>query len=181
MSVIEKKPAAGDKKVRKALTPKEAVHELFADTERLLEYYNHCFAVPRCRHKVAINSRRGWEVPEGTKFPVVFYDRRGELVVADSQSKLLMFLEKHSRTNKVLLFEVTRSAKFAWLEFEARKPPRLIGAKRSRVYKADKDMLRAVERVNNLFFGDGIERFRLQFAVDSDNRFKLMGGVIVGY
>jgi hypothetical protein len=181
LKVIDKKPATGDKVAAQKMTPVEAAHKLFADTVRLLNYYHLMFAVPRCRHRLAVPSGDEWSIPDKTDFPVALYDRCGNLKVANTRAELRAFLEKHAASPNVLLLEVPLGSRFCWVEFEKGKAPNLIHPEKTGVHKLDQVELDRTMRVNNLFFGDGIDRFRLQFAVSTDNHFKLMGGVIAGY
>lgn len=163
------------------LTPYEVVRALFADTERLLRYYQ-VFAVPQCRLRFALRKDHVWAVPKGVKFPVALYDKRGVLMVAENESKLVAFLEKHQDTQKTPLFEVPKGSRFVWVRFEMGSRPELVGTKKKlRVHKIDWATLNQLERTNNLFFGDGVRSFRLQFAVTTDNHFRLMCGVVEGY
>jgi hypothetical protein len=177
---VIKKSTAGDSEVSKRLTPKEAVCALFTDTERLLGYYK-IFAVPQCRLKAAIRKEGVWQVPRGLKFPVAMYDKRGALKVALNEAKLVSFLEKHHSSPKATLFEVSAGARFVWVRFEVNHQPQIVNIKESRVFKIDKAMLSQLKRTNNLFFGDGVKSFRLQFAVNTDHQFSLMCGVTEGY
>jgi hypothetical protein len=177
LEVVEK--TTGDKKVLKKSAVNEKILALFADTQRLLESFL-TFATPCCKTRLALRTRRKWEVPRGTKFPVAFYDKRGKLLVAESEIKLKTALTKLVGVQQVLLFQVPVGVRFVWVEFEWGSKPVLLNLKTNRPLSLDQHALERVEKTRRLLFTD-VPKFRLAFSVDADGRFKLMEGVIVGY
>lgn len=164
-------------------SPDQGVRNLFANPQRLLEYYHLTTAVARCKIKFAVWEADGkeWEVPKNVKFPVVLYDIHDNMVVAKSVLELSTALGRRTEAQQVLLLQVPVGARFAWVEFEKGKKPFLVNPEDSHVKKLDWEVLNRIDKINQLFFGDGVSRFRLQFAVDSDDHFTLMDGVICGY
>jgi hypothetical protein len=177
--VAEKQKAVGDKTVPKKGTVNEKILALFADTQRLLESFR-VFATPCCKTRFAQRSKRSWKVPQGTKFPVAFYDKRGKMQVSESESVLKKSLAKLLGVREVLLFEVPAGARFVWVEFSWGEKPKLLNPGTGRPLALHQHAVERVEKTWRMFFVD-VPKFRIAFSVDADNQFKMMEGVIVGY
>lgn len=177
MAVLEEVKAGDKKNSRKAVDAK--VLALFADTPRLLVDFR-IFATPCCMTKLVQWSKRRWEVPRGTKFPVAFYDKRGNLLVAKSQTELRKSLAHLLGVRQVLLFEVPVGARFVWVEFCRGQKPALLKPNTNRPVPLDQHAIERVEKTWRLLFPE-VSKFRLGFYVTVDGKFKVMEGSIVGY
>ena len=177
---VTKKHNVGD---RESKSYSERARDLFASTPRLLEYYHLSTASPCCKIKLAIwdADKEEWRLPKEVKFPVVAYDLHGNMVVAKDESELSRSLGRRTSFEQVELFQVPVGSRFAWVEFEKGKKPSLVRAQQGAVKELDWDLIGRIDKINQLFFWDGLERFRLHFAVGTSGNFKLMGGVVCGY
>ena len=177
--VAEQRNTTGDKTTTKKVAINENVLNLFADTPRLLEYFR-IFTTPCSKIRVAQRSKRNWGVPRGTKFPVAFYDKRHRLQVFENEPDLKKSLAKLPGVRQVILYEVPVGARFVWVEFGWGTNPKLLNPKASGSVKLNQHVVERVAKTWRMLFAD-VPRFRVAFSVGTDNQFKLMNGVIIGY